>query len=403
MGFDKVRLQQIAMSLKEQHRGLDLALTHDPSSANVVHYCLDPLLPGAPTSAVVELIQALNDRKNPDYRVLERSRWIYTTATPNLMDAEMAAMNGIRLEELSRKPLPKEYERPPGTYLNDCSGLWGPKTPLRKFAVIAAATDPGVLLGGGLAARMHTLDRIYMMVAFSLVTNRFVRTYKKAELQGANIGAVLVSRTGSILAWSLNTKEFNSTMHAEVNLLQSYYLLTAEADLRGTRLYTTLKPCRMCAGMIAYYGRGEIEVFYGQNDAGEDAQGTALDGSHRLHALDGSAPDFKGVKALQPSTATGSLAGLLEAERERTKAQGTIATTLGLRGSEVLMRSAVRTMGAKLAKYQTPHAVDLNDNVARVLRHVEPFLVSLGAAPRQIAAVADYLYCDRDATRYPDE
>jgi tRNA(Arg) A34 adenosine deaminase TadA len=402
MGFSKPELQQIAMSLKAAKPGHDVALAH-LNTGNTVYYAYhDATRRSYPTSAIVELIQGLNQHDTPGYtdRVLRDGKRVFSTFEANTMDTEMARMNDITLEKLSAKGLPEEYERPArGTYVQVESDRWTARSPLLSFADVTGGPAPAVVFGGGKAAGAHTLDRLYMMAVFSLVASRFIRKYQ--GLADANIGALLVSSVGQILAWSVNTKEHNSTCHAEVNLLQGCFRNAPATVMDGARLYTTLKPCQMCAGMIQHTGGGRIDVIYGQGDPGEDAQETVLDGTGKLHALDGSKPGMKGVMAVLktgPGTEKANLLTRLEEEREATKAQGAIAHTLSLKGSKLLMRGAVRAMGAKLAKYRDPLAG--NDNVRRALAHIEPFLTRHGAHPTQISAVSDYLYADADAVGY---
>jgi len=121
----------------------------------------------------------------------------------------------------------------------------------------------------------NTIHRIYMMAAFALMTKRFGTT----DNSGHNIAAILVDKTGHILSWGLNQRWNNATFHAEVNMLQAYYKNhKADPGLPdGARIYTTLKPCKMCAGMIREAAKdiNTVAVYYGQNDPG--ALDTALD------------------------------------------------------------------------------------------------------------------------------
>ncbi|HEX5869744.1 MAG TPA: Bd3614 family nucleic acid deaminase, partial [Longimicrobium sp.] len=184
---------------------------------------------------------------------------------------------------------------------------------------------------------------------------------------------------------------------------QGYFRnVTVRPSLDGARLYTTLKPCRMCAGMIQHAGQGKLDVLYGQGDPGGDAQNTVLDGSGRLHALDGSNPTIKPVRTILMGAdgiyGKANLLQELEQERERKKAKGTIATTLALQGSRERMRGAVRALELKMFNYSDPgHG---KANVRRALDHIDPFLKRHGAHPDQIIDVSEYLYGDADAVPY---
>jgi tRNA(Arg) A34 adenosine deaminase TadA len=123
----------------------------------------------------------------------------------------------------------------------------------------------------------NTVHRIYMMSTFALLTKRF----GTADHSGHNIAAILADKTGHILSWGLNQRWNNATFHAELNMLQAYCKgHKADPGLPdGARIYTTLKPCKMCAGMIreTAININNIVVYYGQNDPGQHASATALD------------------------------------------------------------------------------------------------------------------------------
>nr|WP_276599166.1 Bd3614 family nucleic acid deaminase [Nannocystis sp. SCPEA4] len=120
-----------------------------------------------------------------------------------------------------------------------------------------------------------------MMAAFALVECRV----RKRSMDGHNIGAILVTNGGQVLSWGLNQYNVNHTFHAEVNTLQSYWKRTGAAVPDGSVLFTTLKPCKMCAGMIQH--AGVRRTYMGQDDPGSHATNTDLDvrGADRLFAV----------------------------------------------------------------------------------------------------------------------
>ncbi len=60
----------------------------------------------------------------------------------------------------------------------------------------------------------------------------------------------LLSREGRLLACAINTSGRNRTQHAEMNLLQLWWMREKRPLPAGSRLITTLEPCPMCAGAI---------------------------------------------------------------------------------------------------------------------------------------------------------
>ncbi|HEX4924736.1 MAG TPA: Bd3614 family nucleic acid deaminase, partial [Bdellovibrionales bacterium] len=62
-----------------------------------------------------------------------------------------------------------------------------------------------------------------------------------------------------------NTNHSNRTLHAELNLVQSWWRMHQAPLPAGAEIYTTLEPCRMCSGMIHHAGP-ETKVWYLEPD-----------------------------------------------------------------------------------------------------------------------------------------
>lgn len=94
-----------------------------------------------------------------------------------------------------------------------------------------------------------------------------------------SIGAMLVSAEGYVLAHSTNQASLNKTLHAEVRTVQKYWSSTQGLIPRGAQIFVSLKPCLMCAGMIAESSADleTLKVYYAENDKGPLAQRTALE------------------------------------------------------------------------------------------------------------------------------
>ena len=72
-----------------------------------------------------------------------------------------------------------------------------------------------------------------------------------ADQGGIPVGAVIV-RDGQVLAEGHNRRiqDGNPILHGEMDCLQR---LGAQASYRGMTLYTTLNPCKMCAGALVQF------------------------------------------------------------------------------------------------------------------------------------------------------
>ncbi len=92
------------------------------------------------------------------------------------------------------------------------------------------------------------------------------------------LGAVLVDREGRVLAAASNAGATARTEHAELLAIEEHYLRTGAPLPVGTRLYCSLKPCRMCAGALlqAAEDPARIRVEYRDFDPGPNARSTVL-------------------------------------------------------------------------------------------------------------------------------
>ncbi len=93
------------------------------------------------------------------------------------------------------------------------------------------------------------------------------------------IGALLCDVSGVVLSWAVNRAALNKTLHAEVGAIQNFFKQTQALIPKGAKLYVSLKPCHMCAGMLVESCQDptSIQVIYAEDDKGLQAQNTALD------------------------------------------------------------------------------------------------------------------------------
>lgn len=83
---------------------------------------------------------------------------------------------------------------------------------------------------------------------------------------GHNVGAILVDPQNRIVGWGLNIISENGIYHAETAMILSYLRRHNVAKLpQNCRLYTTLEPCHMCAGIINDVA-DNLKVYIAQKD-----------------------------------------------------------------------------------------------------------------------------------------
>ena len=111
-----------------------------------------------------------------------------------------------------------------------------------------------------------------MHLAFALVGQTWnpvvawdVKDNSGEKFGGNNVGAVILDQN-NIIAWGVNLAAQNPVLHAESLAILSYLKSKNKAALPdGARIYTSLEPCKMCAGMIVAAGKN-IEVVIGDRD-----------------------------------------------------------------------------------------------------------------------------------------
>ena len=104
------------------------------------------------------------------------------------------------------------------------------------------------------------------------------------------VGAMLLDGHLQVLSSSLNHPTFTHTAHAEHCLLHSFFnnlpLDQTKQDLTETLqsiaaplyLVSSLKPCKMCAGLWRHYlAASSLQVYYLEDDKGSNGQNTAFD------------------------------------------------------------------------------------------------------------------------------
>lgn len=125
---------------------------------------------------------------------------------------------------------------------------------------------------------------------------------------GHNIACVIVDGNGRIIGWGRNHNATNATLHGEVMAILNYQLLDGGPLPEGSRIYTTLKPCYMCAGTLVTAAPG-CTVVSGQDDV--NIVNSALDRQVNRCRSEVRAHENTGIKllAIQGNrSTTGSLA-----------------------------------------------------------------------------------------------
>jgi tRNA(Arg) A34 adenosine deaminase TadA len=210
-----------------------------------------PAEPAAPESAVVRLIQGVCERWPDDWRRILRRR-IFHTAPLTEMCRGMVRVCAKRASQAEAPPV-------------------------GSMPVLELEPAPLPVLSTANRGRVFRDEREAMAFARELAAG--IERAGPLYLAPRPVAALLLSEGLRLVAWATNTNARNRTRHAEVNLVQGTWNETRQPLPPGSRIITTLKPCRMCAAMIQECAgdRHRTEVIYGDDDPGPNARNTALD------------------------------------------------------------------------------------------------------------------------------
>lgn len=239
----------------------------------VLYYAHGPRSTPGPASAVVTLLQNIFDQFIDHSFFILRNR-IFTTGALSEMDRGMIKVVGKRatehvvaqdhnFPELPQFQNVATHNSKESLHLNSMN-RW-PKTEVEKRLPANSNKDSKELL------------RAAFSLASEVPRGEVLHDYDRG------IAALMFNAEGEFLGFGLNSNSKNKTLHAEVNMVQRYFQETGRLLPRGTRIYSTHKPCKMCAGMIfdAAEDPKSLQIFYGIEETGRMSVQTVLD----LHGL----------------------------------------------------------------------------------------------------------------------
>ncbi|MDY0162009.1 tRNA adenosine(34) deaminase TadA [Desulfobotulus sp.] len=125
-------------------------------------------------------------------------------------------------------------------------------------------------------------DEYYMQLALAAAE-------KAGQMDEVPIGAVIVQKTGLILAtaWNRTISLCDPTAHAEILALRKAAALMGNYRLPDTTLYVTIEPCIMCMGAMVH--ARITRLVYGAADIKWGGAGSLYDLSHDVrlnHRMD---------------------------------------------------------------------------------------------------------------------
>jgi tRNA(Arg) A34 adenosine deaminase TadA len=228
---------------------------------------------GSAVAALIESVHETESRREPSRaRMILRER-IHSSEPATITELELVKVAAKRMSAPS--PLDPRLN---GT------GFLPPLLPPRSLPDFAAATPPPEA----------PIDERAIRARLELLRAEGVRAANRWS-SDRPVSAMLVDTGGRVLAEAWNSNAVIRNRHAEWNLCE---ILRARGERipAGSTLWTTLKPCRMCAARIWESAEDPraLDVAYLEDDPGALARGTLLDeGSPaRLRAFGKDSPLF---------------------------------------------------------------------------------------------------------------
>jgi tRNA(Arg) A34 adenosine deaminase TadA len=426
--FNAQQLSDIAHSLKARSAGQDIAVAEDGQTAGAIYYSKRAPSVKEPYSAAVKLIQIGKNKKwkfangmVSTAGLTEMCKGMAGIASANLSFAVAASTTPVALPGTTA---PKVAHTPVTKITEAEEGVWEERDKDLALFKVPDIASPNVDITKDLRTEdhtgFHTIHRIYMMAAYALVSSRKFGT--SSVPGGKNIGVLLVNPNGKIIGCGVNTNRDNGTFHAEVNCLQSYYKYNRNGYAGfplHSRLYSTLEPCQMCAGMIweSAADPARFLVYYGMVDPAQLAESTKLSRTEQERLLshwqeisyrtdkksqvvrpitnpteEKKREGPKAIKVYAREESSGPNAYQLiytdyAAYLEQQKGTSTLSAAdfmTGTKSDQTIPQSIMKVNASLLRKHakyvSNPEKKTLNPNVGKVVLHVHEFLKQKGIA-----------------------
>ncbi|MEK2689155.1 Bd3614 family nucleic acid deaminase [Bdellovibrio sp. GT3] len=226
----------------------------------------------APSSAVVKLLQGIFDQQI-DHSFFILRRRIFTSAALSEMCRGMVKVVAKRVSEAVLPEADLEFsEHLEFREIDNVENSISSVTQLNEQNQISL-----IDLRATWTVKSLATDEERLKAAFDL--SQLVPRGKVLHDFDRGIAAILISAQGEILSYGINSNSKNKTLHAEVNMVQKYYQETGKKIPIDSVIYSTHKPCKMCAGMIYNWSESpkHLKVIYGIEESGGLSTQTVLD------------------------------------------------------------------------------------------------------------------------------
>lgn len=235
----------------------------------VLYFARYPRNQVGPSSAVVRLLQGLFEQFIDHSFFILRNR-IFTTASLSEMDKGMIKVVAKR----ATGDIPMVTD--PSIVLPECVEITRANI-LNEQEHLNAANKQALAKVASVLPKPPTSPQNYLQAATTLADKvprgEILHDYDRG------IAAFMLNENGELLSYGVNSNSKNKTLHAEVNMVQRYFRETGNKIPKGTQIFSTHKPCKMCAGMIYDWCQDpmSVQIYYGVEETGRLSTATILD------------------------------------------------------------------------------------------------------------------------------
>jgi tRNA(Arg) A34 adenosine deaminase TadA len=220
----------------------------------------------------------------------------------------------------------------------------------------------------------RNIHRLYLATAFTILRKRH-----EANTQDGVV-ALVVDKEGKIISWGMKNPNV-PCWHGE-----SSAIMRLNGQLpAGCCIFSTLKPCAMCAALIHQASNGTAKAFCGQDDPGGAAVNTVLDKERKGFILDGNKAHngargiLLGDKPAEGPDSREVMSSKLKSKFEAQRATGAKSTIdyITSPAASDLIKAAEVGLKNKFQKYQADNSKG-NPYTRAVITYLVHFLQSLG-------------------------
>lgn len=226
-----------------------------------IYWTVDRPEPYRPSSAIVKLIQFLFE-KHVDHSFFILRHRLFTTAAITAMETGMVKLAAKRISGDIR---PRDHQLSLNSY--EWIQVGDQNWYLQSEHTENIQASPQKIKNEEDA--LQVLKEMESQVSRGEVLHDYNRP----------IAVIITDDDGQILSSSVNSNFKNKTLHAEVRAAQDYFHKHQKPIPKGAKVYVSLKPCQMCAAMLAQLSEDpkSMQIYFYQDDPGPRAKNTVFD------------------------------------------------------------------------------------------------------------------------------